>query len=89
MFFRVNRRGQSCGPSWVASMAPCVVAWGQFDIEQFQHIGQHIDDSCAYLWWFRPRTRIRVMFVAMDLYLHVPTMQDLFLHHPVEGIVNL
>jgi hypothetical protein len=72
----------------MAFMPPCVAASGHDDAKEmmFQPMAQHIDNFyCAYLRWFWTRTRIKVTFVVMDSDLHVPKMQDMFLHHRVEG----
>jgi hypothetical protein len=55
-----NRRGHSCSPSWVASMAPWVAAWGQAEQMVFHPMGPHTDGSyCAYLRWFQSCTSVR------------------------------
>jgi hypothetical protein len=39
--------------------------------------------------WFRPHSRVRVMFTTIDSNLHLGTTHDTFMYHRVEGIVGL
>jgi len=61
---RLSRSGLPCSDDWLTKIQPWVDQWEQADELLVHPTGPHIDSSFrAYLIWYLPRTRARLVFV--------------------------
>ena len=61
---RLSRSGLPCSDDWLTKIQPWVDQWEQADELLVHPTGPHTDSSFrAYLTWYLPRTRARLVYV--------------------------
>jgi len=88
-FCRLSRSGLPCSDDWLTKIQPWVDQWEQADELLVQPTGPHTDSSFrAYLTWYLPRTRARLVFVDTHPQPHQARPQDGYGRHHVEALAG-
>ena len=83
----------SCSAVWLTTMQPWLEQWDDADENVVEPTGPHTDSSFrAYLTWYLPRTRARLVFPDTNPQPHQASLPDGYTKHHVEalaGVVSL
>jgi len=86
---RLSRSGLPCSDDWLTKIQPWVDQWEQADELLVHPTGPHTDSSFrAYLTWYLPRTRARLVFVDTHPQPHQARPQDGYGRHHVEALAG-
>lgn len=78
-----------CSDDWLTKIQPWVDQWEQADELLVHPTGPHTDSSFrAYLTWYLPRTRARLVFVDTHPQPHQARPQDGYGRHHVEALAG-
>ena len=78
-----------CSDDWLTKIQPWVDQWEQADEHLVHPTGPHTDSSFrAYLTWYLPRTRARLVFVDTHPQPHQARPQDGYARHHVEALAG-
>ena len=86
---RLSRSGLPCSDDWLTKIQPWVDQWEQADELLVHPTGPHTDSSFrAYLTWYLPRTRARLVFVDTHPQPHQARPHDGYGRHHVEALAG-
>ena len=86
---RLSRSGLPCSDDWLTKIQPWVDQWEQADELLVHPTGPHTDSSFrAYLTWYLPRTRARLVYVDTHPQPHQARPQDGYARHHVEALAG-
>jgi len=86
---RLSRSGLPCSDDWLTKIQPWVDQWEQADELLVHPTGPHTDSSFrAYLTWYLPRTRARLVFVDTHPQPHQARPQDGYARHHMEALAG-
>ncbi|KAG2561191.1 hypothetical protein PVAP13_8KG133401 [Panicum virgatum] len=85
----LSRSGFLCSDDCLTKMQPWVDQWEHADEHLVHPIGPHTDSSFrAYLTWYLPRTRARLVYVDTHPQPHQARSQDGYARHHVEALAR-
>ena len=86
---RLSRSGLPCSDDWLTKIQPWVDQWEQADELLVHPTGPHTDSSFrAYLTWYLPRTRARLVYVDTHPQPHQARPQAGYARHHVEALAG-
>ena len=78
-----------CSAIWLTMMESWVDEWAHADEHLVDPTGPHIESSLrAYLTWYLPRTRARMVYVDTNPQAHEASPRDGYAHHHAEALAG-
>jgi len=78
-----------CSAVWLTTMQPWLEQWDDADENVVEPTGPHTDSSFrAYLTWYLPRTRARLVFPDTNPQPHQASLRDGYAQHHVEALAG-
>jgi len=87
--YRLSRSGLPCSDDWLTKIQPWVDQWEQADKLLVHPTGLHTHNFFrAYLNWYLPRTRARLVYVDTHPQPHQARPQGGYARHHVEALAG-